>query len=55
MDPSANLIFGAVVDPSISGQVSLLFQDFILKFATICFAHLSDIFANNVSLLTEIG
>lgn len=24
VDPSANLIFGAVVDPSISGQVSLV-------------------------------
>lgn len=28
VDPSANLIFGAVVDPSLTGQVSLLVQDY---------------------------
>lgn len=26
VDPSANLIFGAVVDPSLTGQVSFLVQ-----------------------------
>ena len=26
VDPSANLIFGAVIDPSISGQVSFFFH-----------------------------
>ena len=26
VDPTANLIFGAVIDPSLSGQVSYMFQ-----------------------------
>lgn len=29
VDPSANLIFGAVIDPNLSGQVSYRFQSMV--------------------------
>ena len=35
VDPSANLIFGAVIDPSISGQVSCLKLWLVLTYAVL--------------------